>query len=84
MREQTRRFGLSPTAEQSDDQGFFDKPAIKNELAKEVATETESDYDSELNDESASDNDYSKKLTLKKKSTYRPESKVIDYDDINL
>ena len=37
-----------------------------------------------MDDDSASDNDRATKSSLRKKSNYRPESKVIDYDDINL
>ena len=51
---------------------------------KEVNTESESEF-SDLDDESASDNEYAQKQSIfRKQKNYRPASKVIDYDDIVL
>lgn len=90
MREKTRRgtSAFSPTGGNSNDEGFFKKSKHPGqgieEVIKECATETESDDLSDLDDDSDISSPTQAKNSLRNNKTYRPESKVIDYDDINL
>ena len=90
MREKTRRgtSAFSPTGGNSDDESFFKKSKHPGqgveEVIKECGTETESDELSDLDDDSDISSPMQAKDSLRKSRTYRPENKVVDYDDINL